>query len=115
VILVFGCGGERDRGKRPMMGALAHALADVVVSTSDNPRREDPRSIAREVRAGAQGEGARWLEELDRRAAIAVALAEAREGDVIVVAGKGHETTQTIGVETHELDDAEVVRALLRG
>jgi UDP-N-acetylmuramoyl-L-alanyl-D-glutamate--2,6-diaminopimelate ligase len=115
VILVFGCGGERDRGKRPMMGALAHALADVVVSTSDNPRREDPRSIAREVRAGAQGEGARWLEELDRRAAIAVALAEARDGDVIVVAGKGHETTQTIGVETHELDDAEVVRALLRG
>ncbi|MCB9614264.1 MAG: UDP-N-acetylmuramyl-tripeptide synthetase [Sandaracinus sp.] len=113
VFVVFGCGGERDQGKRPMMGALAHALADVVVLTSDNPRREDPAAIARAVREGAVGEGARWLEEPDRRKAIALALTEADANDVVVVAGKGHETTQTIGTETRELDDAAVVRELL--
>ncbi|MCA9615563.1 MAG: UDP-N-acetylmuramoyl-L-alanyl-D-glutamate--2,6-diaminopimelate ligase, partial [Myxococcales bacterium] len=90
-----------------------HALADVVVLTSDNPRREDPAAIARAVREGAVGEGARWLEEPDRRKAIALALTEADANDVVVVAGKGHETTQTIGTETRELDDAAVVRELL--
>lgn len=123
VVLVFGCGGERDQGKRPMMGALAHALADVAILTSDNPRREDPLAIARAVRAGAgtqgppptgsSGEGARWIEEPDRRRAIERALAEARPGDVVIVAGKGHETTQTIGTETRDFDDAAVVRELL--
>ena len=113
VVLVFGCGGERDQGKRPMMGALAHALADVAILTSDNPRREDPIAIARAVREGATGEGARWIEEPDRRRAIERALAEARPGDVVIVAGKGHETTQTIGTETRDFDDAAVVRELL--
>jgi UDP-N-acetylmuramoyl-L-alanyl-D-glutamate--2,6-diaminopimelate ligase len=114
VVLVFGCGGERDQGKRPMMGALADALADVAILTSDNPRREDPIAIARAVREGATGEGARWIEEPDRRRAIERALAEARPGDVVVVAGKGHETTQAIGTETRDFDDAAVVRELLR-
>lgn len=113
VLLVFGCGGERDQGKRPMMGAIAHVLADVAILTSDNPRREDPRAIARAVREGAAGEGARWIEEPDRRRAIERALAEARPGDVVIVAGKGHETTQTIGTETRDFDDAAVVRELL--
>jgi UDP-N-acetylmuramoyl-L-alanyl-D-glutamate--2,6-diaminopimelate ligase len=113
VVLVFGCGGERDQGKRPMMGALAHALADVAILTSDNPRREDPIAIARAVREGATGEGARWIEEPDRRRAIERALAEARPGDVVVVAGKGHETTQAIGTETRDFDDAAVVHELL--
>lgn len=125
VLLVFGCGGERDQGKRPMMGAIAHALADVAILTSDNPRREDPRAIARAVREGAaslgrrgqpptgsSGDGARWIEEPDRRRAIERALAEARAGDVVIVAGKGHETTQTIGTETRDFDDAAVVREL---
>ncbi len=113
VILVFGCGGERDRGKRPMMGAIAHALADVAILTSDNPRREDPRAIARDVRDGAGSEpGARWIEEPDRERAIACALVETRREDVVVIAGKGHETTQTVGTETRDFDDAMVVRAL---
>ncbi|MBX3248288.1 MAG: UDP-N-acetylmuramyl-tripeptide synthetase [Myxococcales bacterium] len=113
VFVVFGCGGARDQGKRPMMGAVAHRLADEVVLTTDNPRHEDPRAIADAVRAGAEGEGARWHVELDRRAAIAHALAQAGATDVVVVAGKGHETTQTSRGETRAFDDAAVVRALL--
>ena len=112
VIVVFGCGGERDRGKRPLMGEAAARLADVVVLTNDNPRGEDPQAILAEVRAGAAG--ARDLVvEPDRRAAIERAVAAAGAGDVVVVAGKGHETGQTAGGRTEPFDDRDVARAAL--
>jgi len=112
VIVVFGCGGDRDRGKRPVMGAVASRLADVVVLTTDNPRREDPETIIEEIRAGMSGP-ARLVVELNRRTAIAGALRAARPGDVVVVAGKGHETTQQFADVTLHFDDREVVRAEL--
>ncbi len=112
VLVVFGCGGDRDRGKRPLMGGVAARLADVVWITSDNPRSEDPAAIVAEVAAGARD--ARELHtEVDRRAAIAGALAGARDGDVVLIAGKGHETTQTIGDRVMPFDDREVARELL--
>jgi UDP-N-acetylmuramoyl-L-alanyl-D-glutamate--2,6-diaminopimelate ligase len=104
VIVVFGCGGDRDRAKRPRMGAIAAALADIAILTSDNPRSESPRGIAGEVLAGVPGEH-RMLVELDRRAAIRDAIAAAGHGDVVIVAGKGHEPGQTIGDETLPFDD----------
>jgi UDP-N-acetylmuramoyl-L-alanyl-D-glutamate--2,6-diaminopimelate ligase len=112
VTIVFGAGGDKDPGKRPMMGAVASRLADVVVLTSDNPRSEDPMAIIDEVRAGAAG-AAYLVVESDRRAAIELALKRATAGDVVVVAGKGHETTQTIGDTVLPFDDREVVRSLL--
>jgi UDP-N-acetylmuramoyl-L-alanyl-D-glutamate--2,6-diaminopimelate ligase len=108
LLVVFGCGGDRDRTKRAAMGEVAARLADVVVITSDNPRSEDPAAIAAAVRDGAAGPGAVTI-ELDRRAAIATALAEARSGDVVVVAGKGHETTQDAGGAQVPFDDRTVV------
>jgi UDP-N-acetylmuramoyl-L-alanyl-D-glutamate--2,6-diaminopimelate ligase len=108
LLVVFGCGGDRDRTKRPAMGEVAARLADVVVVTSDNPRSEDPAAIATAVREGAEGPAA-VTTELDRRAAIATALAEARPGDVVVVAGKGHETTQDTGGTVLPFDDRAVV------
>ena len=111
VLLVFGCGGDRDRAKRPVMGALAAERADVAWVTNDNPRSEDPAAIAREVMAGAPA--GRLRLELDRRAAIAAALGEARPLDLVLIAGKGHETTQTIGDQVLPFDDREVARALL--
>jgi UDP-N-acetylmuramoyl-L-alanyl-D-glutamate--2,6-diaminopimelate ligase len=108
LLLVFGCGGDRDRTKRPAMGEVAARLADVVVVTSDNPRSEDPAAIAAAVREGASGPGS-VTTELDRRAAIATALAEADRGDVVVVAGKGHETTQDAGGAVVPFDDRVVV------
>ena len=109
VLVVFGCGGDRDRGKRPSMGAIASELADLVVLTSDNPRSEDPLAIIGEVRAGVQ-RPERCFVEPDRRRAIALALSEAAPGDVVVVAGKGHETTQQFADATLRFDDREVVR-----
>ena len=111
VLLVFGCGGDRDRAKRPAMGALAARHAEVAWVTSDNPRSEDPGSIAREILAGAPGGGLRL--ELDRRAAIAAAIAEAQPGDTVLIAGKGHETTQTIGDRVVPFDDRDVARKLI--
>jgi UDP-N-acetylmuramoyl-L-alanyl-D-glutamate--2,6-diaminopimelate ligase len=109
--VVFGAGGDRDPMKRPLMGEAAARLADEVVVTSDNPRSEDPMEIVRQVVAGA----ARPVRvEPDRRAAIALALADAAEGDVVIVAGKGHETTQEIMGVKHPFDDREVVRAFRR-
>ena len=110
--VVFGAGGDKDRGKRPMMGEVASRLADVVVLTSDNPRSEDPMSIIEEIRAGATGP-AYVVTEADRRAAIELALKRATAGDVVVVAGKGHETTQTIGDAVLPFDDRVVVREVL--
>jgi UDP-N-acetylmuramoyl-L-alanyl-D-glutamate--2,6-diaminopimelate ligase len=110
--VVFGCGGDRDPGKRPEMGEVAARLADVAVITSDNPRSEDPQAIIEAVRAGASGP-AYVIVEPDRRAAIELALARATNGDVVVIAGKGHETTQTIGSEVIPFDDRVVAREVL--
>lgn len=113
VLLVFGCGGDRDRGKRPQMGAIAAALADAAWVTNDNPRSEDPAHIALEVVAGAGA--ARLAVVLDRREAIAAAIAAARAGDVVLIAGKGHETTQTIGTQVLPFDDRAVAAEVLAG
>ncbi len=112
VVVVFGCGGERDRQKRPAMGALAAELADVAVLTSDNPRSEDPLAILAEVEAGVHDRGGLVVEP-DRARAIAVALACAGPGDVVLVAGKGHETGQDLGREIVPFDDRVVIRELL--
>jgi UDP-N-acetylmuramoyl-L-alanyl-D-glutamate--2,6-diaminopimelate ligase len=114
VICVFGCGGDRDREKRPMMGAAAAANADLVVVTSDNPRHEDPATIIDDALAGVEPRyrGSVTV-EVDRRAGIATALRAARPGDVVVIAGKGHETTQTIGDTAYPFDDRAVARELL--
>ncbi len=109
VLVVFGCGGDRDRAKRPLMGEAAARGADVAVLTSDNPRSEDPLAIIAEVRAGVADPGT-LLVEPDRRTAIAETLSRARPGDVVVVAGKGHETTQAIADSVVDFDDRTVVR-----
>jgi UDP-N-acetylmuramoyl-L-alanyl-D-glutamate--2,6-diaminopimelate ligase len=110
---VFGCGGDRDRGKRPQMGDVVRTLADVAVVTSDNPRTEDPDAIVAEIRAGAGGP-AEVVVEPDRRAAIALAIARGAAGDVVVVAGKGHEQGQELagGVKV-PFDDVTVAREAL--
>jgi len=109
VLVVFGAGGDRDRDKRPAMGAVATRLADEAVLTSDNPRREDPMAIIDSVRAGAQRSGALHVEP-ERRAAIAFALERARPGDVVVIAGKGHEQVQQFADRTIPFDDRAVAR-----
>lgn len=114
VIVVFGCGGDRDKGKRPEMGRVASELADVTYVTSDNPRSESPASIAADILAGVASERAsRVSVELDRRAAIERAISEAKADDVVIIAGKGHETTQTIGDESLPFDDVLVARSAL--
>ena len=116
VHVVFGCGGDRDREKRPLMGAVAAAFADHVVITSDNPRSEDPMSIINATVEGVPPDyRGRVVIEPDRRQAIATALRRARSGDVVLIAGKGHERTQTIGDRTVEFDDRAVAEELLRG
>ncbi|HHW15129.1 MAG TPA: UDP-N-acetylmuramoyl-L-alanyl-D-glutamate--2,6-diaminopimelate ligase [Firmicutes bacterium] len=115
-ILVFGCGGDRDRGKRPLMGEIAGRLADYTIVTSDNPRSEDPAAICAEVAAGVAktARGPEAYEVLvDRREAIERALAVAEPGDVVLVAGKGHETYQIFADRTIDFDDREVVRQAL--
>ena len=108
MIVVLGCGGDRDRSKRPLMGRAATSLADLSVITSDNPRSEDPASIIAEIEPGAREGGGRYLLEVDRRAAIRLALGEARSGDVVVIAGKGHETGQEFADRTIPFDDRVV-------
>ncbi len=109
---VFGCGGDRDRGKRPLMGAVAADLADRIVLTDDNPRSEDPAAIVREIRAGV-GEHPRVSVVHDRRAALKTAIERARAGDVVLVAGKGHEAEQIVGDERRPFSDRAVVAELL--
>lgn len=109
LIVLFGCGGDRDRGKRPIMGGIAEREADIVILTSDNPRTEDPERILDEIEAGMQRRHER-IE--DRRAAIARALSIAAPGDVVVLAGKGHETYQLRGHESHPFDEKEIVQEL---
>lgn len=116
VIVVFGCGGDRDRDKRPDMGSTAASFADVVVVTSDNPRSETPESIAAQITSGIAFEqsGRLFAVEHDRRSAIGIAFATAKAGDVVVIAGKGHETTQTIGESVIQFSDVAVARELLQ-
>ena len=115
LLSVFGCGGDRDRGKRPQMGRISAALADVTLVTSDNPRSEDPAEIVAEILAGITAERGEVEAIIDRRAAIARALSLARAGDVVVIAGKGHEQGQEFaGGRKVEFDDAQVARAQLR-
>jgi UDP-N-acetylmuramoyl-L-alanyl-D-glutamate--2,6-diaminopimelate ligase len=128
VFAVFGCGGDRDRGKRPVMGEIAARLSDIAIVTSDNPRTEEPESIVAEVETGVRRAGKPKLSvkgearnpkleaasgyyvEADRRAAIRLALASAGSGDVVLIAGKGHEDYQIIGKEKIHFDDREVAR-----
>ncbi|HWA16276.1 MAG TPA: cyanophycin synthetase, partial [Gemmatimonadales bacterium] len=111
LIVVFGCGGDRDRGKRPVMGRLAAELADLAIVTSDNPRTENPDAIIDEVE---QGMGARPHERYaDRREAIARAVGVAGERDTVLLAGKGHETYQVLGTEKVPFDEAEIVHQVL--
>ena len=115
VILVFGCGGDRDRTKRPRMARVAEDLAEEVVVTSDNPRTEDPRAIIDEILAGFSHDGrAKVYVEPDRRAAIAAAVDRAAPGDMVVIAGKGHENYQVIGTERVHFDDVETAEQLLQ-
>lgn len=111
LLCLFGCGGDRDRSKRPIMGATAVALADVVVLTSDNPRTEPPEFILDEIEAGIPQEHPPLFRESDRRKAIRLALSLGEAGDVLVLAGKGHETYQEIGRERFPLDDREEIAA----
>lgn len=119
VICIFGCGGGRDRGKRPMMGAIADSMSDIVILTSDNPRHEDPDVIGADVRAGVAEPKAVWHIENDRARAILLGIAIARDSlqagrsDLVVVAGKGHETEQIIGDEKRPFSDVAVARSVL--
>lgn len=112
LFVVFGCGGDRDRTKRPRMGEAVKRYADVVVLTSDNPRSEEPLDIMADVRPGLEG-CARVIEEADRRKAITRAIEEMVEGDVLVIAGKGHETYQEVKGQRHHFSDAEVVGEII--
>jgi UDP-N-acetylmuramoyl-L-alanyl-D-glutamate--2,6-diaminopimelate ligase len=113
VLTVFGCGGNRDAGKRPEMGRIASRLSDVTVITSDNPRREEPLAIIRQIRAGVEGDR-EVVTEPDRRAAICLALDRAVSGDVVLIAGKGHEQYQVIGEVRMHFDDREEIEKYIR-
>ena len=110
-MVVFGCGGDRDRGKRPIMGEIASRLADVVIVTDDNPRSEEPAAIRAAIMAAAPG--AREIG--DRRQAIGDAVSMLQAGDTLIIAGKGHEEGQTIGDETLHFSDHEEARSALKG
>ncbi len=115
IITLFGCGGDRDRSKRPLMGQAAAEGSDFVVLTSDNPRSEDPLAIMNDALVGIRRSDVAHVVEPDRAAAIARALKEAREGDIVILAGKGHETYQVLKDRTIAFDDREVARDVLRG
>jgi UDP-N-acetylmuramoyl-L-alanyl-D-glutamate--2,6-diaminopimelate ligase len=110
VVTVFGCGGDRDRAKRPLMGEAAGKGSDLVVLTSDNPRSEDPLSIINDALPGLQRTNTKYVLEPDRRRAIAMALSDAQAGDIVIIAGKGHERTQTTREGVFPFDDFEVAR-----
>ncbi|HEX8185723.1 MAG TPA: UDP-N-acetylmuramoyl-L-alanyl-D-glutamate--2,6-diaminopimelate ligase [Blastocatellia bacterium] len=110
VITVFGCGGDRDKTKRAPMGEIAAALSDIAIVTSDNPRSEDPMAIIEEIEVGLKKAERQYLKLPDRREAIFRAISEARNGDVVLIAGKGHETYQILGERTIHFDDHEVAR-----
>jgi UDP-N-acetylmuramoyl-L-alanyl-D-glutamate--2,6-diaminopimelate ligase len=110
VIMVFGCGGDRDRSKRPLMGEAAGRGSDFVVLTSDNPRSEDPLAIMNDALVGLQHSGAEYVMEPDRNAAIKFALKKAAPGDIVLIAGKGHEKVQITRQGSVPFDDVEVAR-----
>jgi UDP-N-acetylmuramoyl-L-alanyl-D-glutamate--2,6-diaminopimelate ligase len=114
ILTVFGCGGDRDRTKRPAMGEIAGRLSNLVILTSDNPRSEDPLNIINDIRVGLGRVDSSYEVEPDRAQAIRFAVAQAVGGDVVLIAGKGHETTQTIGGQVNPFDDREVARGVLR-
>ncbi len=115
VIVVFGCGGDRDRGKRPEMGAAAAAGADVVIVTSDNPRGESPGAVIDDITAGIHGTSAQVETQQDRAAAIASAIGRTRSGDIVVIAGKGHEPYQEVAGVLVPFSDVEVARVAIEG
>jgi UDP-N-acetylmuramoyl-L-alanyl-D-glutamate--2,6-diaminopimelate ligase len=115
LIVLFGCGGDRDRTKRPRMAAIAQKLADVLYITSDNPRTENPQRILDEICTGLTAEQKSVNVQIDRRLAIEQALAQATAGDVVLIAGKGHENYQIIGTTKHHFDDAEECQRVLTG
>jgi UDP-N-acetylmuramoyl-L-alanyl-D-glutamate--2,6-diaminopimelate ligase len=114
VITLFGCGGDRDKAKRPLMGRAAGEGSDFVVLTSDNPRSEDPLNILCDALPGLEATGTKYITEVDRASAIRLALEAARPGDIVLIAGKGHEKTQTLKSGTIPFDDAEVAATILR-
>lgn len=114
IITLFGCGGDRDRAKRPLMGEAAGSLSDRVILTSDNPRTEDPLRIINDAVVGLQKAGANYTVEIDRQRAIEIALGEATAGDIVLLAGKGHETCQILKENTLDFDDRAMAREKLR-
>ena len=129
IVTVFGCGGDRDRSKRPLMGAVAARLSDLVILTSDNPRSEDPAAIIEDIKRGlvqperptkhagqavVAVQSTPWLAIVDREEAITKAIVDAKPGDLVLIAGKGHESTQTIGDRVLPFDDGAVARGALR-
>jgi UDP-N-acetylmuramoyl-L-alanyl-D-glutamate--2,6-diaminopimelate ligase len=114
VITMFGCGGDRDKGKRPKMGRVAGEGSDLVVVTSDNPRSEDPVTIIEEILVGVRETSVECLVEVDRRVAIGVAIRAARAGDIVLLTGKGHEKTQTFAGGVVHFDDVEEAETVLR-
>ncbi|MEJ7609342.1 MAG: cyanophycin synthetase [Bryobacteraceae bacterium] len=115
IITLFGCGGDRDRSKRPLMGMAAAEASDFVVLTSDNPRSEDPLAIMNDAVVGLRRFDTPHLVEPDRERAIRKALTEAHSNDIVILAGKGHETYQILKDRTIAFDDREVARGVLRG
>jgi UDP-N-acetylmuramoyl-L-alanyl-D-glutamate--2,6-diaminopimelate ligase len=114
IITLFGCGGEKDRTKRPVMGEVTGRLSDLTILSSDNPRSEDPLKIISDIIVGLQKTGGKYLIEPDREKAIGMAMEEARSGDIVLLAGKGHENYQILADRTFEFDDREIARRALR-
>jgi len=114
VITLFGCGGQKDRTKRPVMGEVTGRLSDLTILSSDNPRTEDPLKIISDIIVGLQKTAGKYLIEPDREKAIGMAMDEARSGDIVLLAGKGHENYQILADRTFEFDDREMARRALR-
>ncbi|MDO4750144.1 MAG: UDP-N-acetylmuramoyl-L-alanyl-D-glutamate--2,6-diaminopimelate ligase, partial [Eubacteriales bacterium] len=113
LLVLFGCGGDRDKGKRPIMGEIAERCADLAIVTSDNPRTEDPEAIIADILAGMKGKKSRRLVIADRREAIDRAIRQCRSGDLLVLAGKGHEDYQIVGTEKRHMDERELAAEAL--
>ena len=113
IIIVFGCGGDRDQGKRPVMGSIAGKMADISVLTSDNPRNEDPMAILKAIEKGIAPTGGEYVVIENRREAIAHAMRIAQEGDVVLLAGKGHETYQEIAGIKRPFNEKQIVQEIL--